>query len=198
MDNSYWFQVRVRFPPIPGEWKNPYNVFCSLPVELLLEWTNTLTGTKQPKLVRSIRLSWVPWLYAYSIRCKQQWWHAVYMHMHTSCFSPWIRGSEHFNSVDTSRSFAFPIVPGLIVTFLMLWYISKQASLSLALYLCPEETVRKEHTCHSNREHSYHLWHAIKMYLFPLLCSRSNKNNLGMVHSRQTTANWARNLCWQM
>lgn len=116
MDNSYWFQARVHFPPIPGEWKNPYKVSCSLPVELLLEWTNTLTGTKQPKLVRSIQLSWGPWLDAYSIRCKQRWWHA-YMHMHTSCFSPWIRGSEHVNSVDTSRSFAFPVVPGLIVTF---------------------------------------------------------------------------------
>lgn len=44
---------------------------------------------------------------------------------------------------------------------------------------------------------THHLWHTIKMYLLLLLCSRSNKNNLGMLHSKQTTANWDRNLCWQ-
>lgn len=119
--------MRVHFPPIPASGKIYIRSPCSLPVELLLEWTNTLTGTKQPGLVRSIRLSWALWLDACSIQCKQ-WRHMLICIFTPALLCPWIHESEHIDSVDTSRT-----SQDIKSLFLMLWHCFWSRPFFLAL-----------------------------------------------------------------
>lgn len=79
------------------------------------------------------------------------------MHMHACLIFVEVNTSIQLTRQGHWARFAFPVVPGHEATFSnAVTLFLKQAflSLSLGLYLRPEEAVRTEHTCRSDREHS--------------------------------------------
>lgn len=171
--------VESSLPSYSDEWKNPYKVSLLITctafagMDKYFDWNKTARfGQINSAFMNRRRFNTSQTVKAHA-----------YMHIYARLICVGVNTSIQLTRQCHWARFAFPSVPGHEATFSnAVTLFLKQAFLSLSGCTYTQRRLRGKSTPAVATESTltHHLWHAIKMYLLPLLCSRSNKNNLGM------------------